>query len=83
VSRFWLTYNHSDRLLAVVIADSSSLNNARIRAAGEIDLRAQFAEGHELDMATAALVPAPLIGRMLSPEEAHELLDDLERRIPK
>jgi type II secretory pathway predicted ATPase ExeA len=79
VSRFWLTYNRSGRLVGVVIVDSRSLTDARISAAGAIDLQAEFAEGHQIDESVAALVPAKAICRMLSPEEAHELLDYLER----
>lgn len=71
----------SGRLVGVVIVDSSSLIDARIRAAGEIDLQAEFAEGHQIETAVAGLVPAKDIGRKLSSEEAHELLDDLERGI--
>jgi hypothetical protein len=77
MSRFWLTYNRSDRLLGVVIVDSSTLTNARIRAAGDIDLQAEFAEGHQIDETIAGLIPAAAIGCMLRPEEAHELLDNL------
>jgi hypothetical protein len=43
-------------LLGVVIVDSSSLTNARFRAAGEIDLQAEFAEGHQIEETVAALV---------------------------
>jgi hypothetical protein len=83
VSRFWLTYNQNGRLLGVVIVDSRSLTDARIWVAGEFDLQAEFAEGHQIDESVAALVPAKAICRMLSPDEADELLDYLERGIPK
>jgi hypothetical protein len=33
-----------------------------------------FSEGHELDEATAALVPATAIGRMLDQDEAAKLI---------
>jgi hypothetical protein len=43
---------------------------------------ADFAEGHELDPATAALVPATAMGRMLDQEEAAKLIRRFERGIP-
>jgi hypothetical protein len=86
VSRFWLTYCKPSgrQLFGVVILDSPSLVGARMRAAVEgIDQGAEFAEGHELDRDTAALVPATAIGRMFSQDEGAALIRWLERAIPK
>ena len=72
------------QLFGAVILDSSHLMHARMRAGVEgIDQGAEFAEGHELDPATAALTPPDAIGRMLSQEEAAKLIRRLEREIPK
>ena len=64
--------------------DSSTLVHARFRAAvEEIDQGADFAEGHELDQKSAAMVPATSIGRMLDQDEAAALIREIERGIPK
>jgi hypothetical protein len=80
-----LTYcRPSGRLLGVVIQDSSCIVQARLRAAvAGVDQGVEFCEGHELDQATAAPVPATAIGRMLGPDEAGKLIRRLERGIPK
>jgi hypothetical protein len=84
VSRFWLTYQESRRLLGVVILDSTSLTNARQRAATDgIDHGAQFANGSKLDAPLAALVPATALGRMLNPEETYKLIERFDRGLPK
>jgi hypothetical protein len=45
--------------------------------------RGPFCDGHELDGATAAVIPPDAIGRMLSLEEASKIIRKLERGIPK
>jgi hypothetical protein len=69
VSHFWLTYCKPTgrQPFGVIILKSSHLMSARMRAAVKgMDQGADFAEGHQLDPETAALVPASAIGRMLS-----------------
>jgi hypothetical protein len=75
VSRFWLTYKQSGRPLGVLILDSSSLMEARMRATVDrIDRGAAFARGYRIDKEAAVLVPPMAIGHMLDPVEAGELI---------
>jgi hypothetical protein len=78
VSRFWLTYNKSGRLRGVVILDSTSLTEARMRASVDrTDLGFAFARGYRFTKEAADLVPAKAIGRMFDPSEVDELLTRL------
>jgi hypothetical protein len=78
MSRFWLTYNQSGRLRGVIILDSTSLTEARMRTSVDrTDLGCAFARGYRLAKEAADLVPAKAIGRMLDPAEVDELLTRL------
>jgi hypothetical protein len=85
VSRFWLIYSDFfGRPLGVVILDSPSLSLARLQVTAQnLDQGATFCDGHELEGDSATLVPPGAIGRMLSLEEAGNIIRRLERWIPK
>jgi hypothetical protein len=78
---FWLCYRKSGRLAGVVIADSSSLIYARLRATLDgTDAGTDYAEGHMLNERLSGLVQRPEIGRMLSPKEAQSILDRFDKK---
>jgi hypothetical protein len=78
---WWLTYRQSGKAFGVVVIEAPSLTHARTQASlTAIDTGAEFAEGHELDVALAALVPTERVGRMLTIEEARGVLQGLRRR---
>ena len=84
VSRFWLTYNQFGRPLGVLVLDSSSLMEARMRATlDRIDRGAAFVRGYRLDKEAAHLVPAVALGRMLDPVESGELFTRLAEKTQK
>jgi hypothetical protein len=63
-----------------MIFDSPSIIQARMRAAMEgTNGGGEYVEGIELEPAMAALAPAKSMGRMLSSDEAHDLIDQFER----
>jgi hypothetical protein len=76
---WWLTYHRSGKVVGVVVIEAPSLIDARMRAALEaVEAGVDFAEGHELDASRSALVPAEQLERMLSIDEANQLLKRLE-----
>jgi hypothetical protein len=78
---WWLTYGRSGKAVGVVVVEAPSLIDARLCAALEaVEASVYFADGHELDAALAALVPAEQRERMLSIEEANQLLKRLEEK---
>jgi hypothetical protein len=78
---WWLTYRRSGKVVGVVVIEAPSLIDARMHAALEaVEAGVDFADGHELDAALAALVPAEQLERMLSIEEANQLLKRLEEK---
>jgi hypothetical protein len=81
VSRLWLTYKSRNRLIGVVILDSSHLIDARMHAAVEgIDQGANFTEGHELDRGIPKRPAAASVRRMVKFAFESPLLLELRRR---
>jgi hypothetical protein len=80
MSLYWLTYKRNDRLAGVAILSADSLMAARMRASADgIGKDAMFEQGHMLEAQIAKQLPQNLVGRMLEPREAVELLDQIER----
>jgi len=78
---WWLTYLRSGKTVGVVVIEAPSLIDARMRAALEaVEASVDFAEGHEIDAARSALVPAEQLERLLSIEEANQLLKRLDEK---
>jgi hypothetical protein len=75
---WWLTFRTADKMSGVMVVDAPSLSHARLIASMRVtDALADIGEGHALDAAMAARVPAADLGRMLSPGEAERLLTRL------
>jgi hypothetical protein len=78
---WWLTYLRSGKTVGVVVIEAPSLIDARMRAALEaVEAGVDFAEGHEIDATRSALVPAEQLERLLSIEEANQLLKRLDEK---
>ena len=78
---WWLTYLRSGKMAGVVVIEAPSLIAARMRAALEaVEAGVDFAEGHEIDAARSALVPAEQLERLLSIEEGNQLLKRLDEK---
>jgi hypothetical protein len=59
-----------------MIVRAGFLVATRLRASLLVDgIDDQFVEGHELPAAVAKRVPERMVGRLLPPDEARELLD--------
>ncbi len=77
MSAFWLTYSRNGSPAGVVVLKAPDLTTARTRAAADgIDDGATFVEGRDLGDLALAMSP-DVFGRMLSPDDAAELLDSL------
>jgi hypothetical protein len=79
-SLFCLCYRRNNGLLGVVIIEARTLLEARMLATIDgLDQLADFSEGYELN-AHRAMVPANVIGRMLSPGEAAWIESEIARK---
>jgi hypothetical protein len=78
MAHFWLCYRDSKQRFSVIIVEARSLFHARIKAsfAGRSDGMI-FTEGHAL---SAEMAPLIRPGRVLSADDAMELLNRLERK---
>jgi hypothetical protein len=78
---FWLAYRQKG-IACVLILQASSLISARLKASLQIDgIDEHFANGFEFE--PEHNIPAGMIGRLLTQEEAEALLKKFDRQIPK
>lgn len=73
---WWLSFRDD----GVVVINASSLTHARLLAARSgLGRASHFVEGHFIDTDRSTAVPSELIGRILSPIEARQLEERLQR----
>jgi hypothetical protein len=75
-----LYFRKAGELVGVAFIVAPTLYHARLRAVireiGKVD---DYSSGQEVDPERAAMVPKDHIGRLLSPEEAADLIARIER----
>jgi hypothetical protein len=81
---WWLCYRDEGKLVGVAIIAAPSIYHARMQAAVRgIGKVADYTEGMEVDAEHAALIPQDWIGRLLSPEEAQQLMERIGSALPQ
>jgi hypothetical protein len=81
---WWLCYRNEGKLVGVAIIQAASIYHARLLAAVRgIGRAVDYSEGNEVDAEHAALIPQDCIGRLLSPEEARQLMDRIGSALPQ
>jgi hypothetical protein len=74
---WWLSFSDG----SVVIIAASSLAHARLLAAAKgLGRASHFVEGNRIDTERLPPIPAEFIGKMLSPVDARQLIDILDRK---
>jgi hypothetical protein len=73
---WWLCYRNEGKLVGVAVIEAPSIYHARMQAAVRgIGRAADYAEGKEVAAEHAALIPQDCISRLLSPQEAQQLIE--------
>ncbi len=76
---WWLSFSDG----GVVIIGASSLVHARLLAAAKgLGRASHFVEGNLIDTERLPPIPAGFVGKMLSPVDARQLLEILDRGRP-
>ena len=76
---WWLSFSDG----GVVIIGASSLVHARLLAAAKgLGRASHFIEGNLIDTERLPPIPAEFVGKMLSPVDARQLLEILDRGRP-
>jgi hypothetical protein len=74
---WWLSFSDG----SVVIIAASSLAHARLLAAAKgLGRASHFVEGNRIETERLPPIPAEFVGKMLSPVDARQLIDILDRK---
>jgi len=77
---WWLAFKKYEQPAGVAIVRAGSLAEARRHASlTGIGAGIVFVDGHRFDADAERLIPVAAVGRLLSPDEAADLLDAIER----
>jgi hypothetical protein len=73
---WWLYFRNGNVLLGAAIIEAPTLYHARLRAAAQgIGRATEYSAGKAVEVELRPLLPKNCIGRLLSPQEARQVVD--------